>query len=77
MPSDLNSNLGIYISFLHPNGAAEATENIQEGDQIISVNNISFLNISHQGTRNSFYSYLLIYGQKRNNNQNSKKILVK
>ena len=40
--------LGIFISFLHPNGAAEATGRILEGDQILSVNNLSFINMNHQ-----------------------------
>ena len=37
--------LGIFISFLHPNGAAEATGNIVEGDQILSVNDLSFIDM--------------------------------
>ena len=37
--------LGIFISFLHPNGAAEATRNIVEGDQILSVNDLSFIDM--------------------------------
>lgn len=41
---------GIYISFLHPNGAAEATGRILEGDQILSVNNVSFISMNHQDT---------------------------
>ena len=41
--------LGIFISFLHPNGASEATGQIFEGDQILAVNNISFIEKNHKG----------------------------
>jgi len=48
--------LGIFISYLHPTGVAESTGKINEGDQIIAVNNISFLNINHRGTRKTIFS---------------------
>ncbi|CAG5111368.1 Oidioi.mRNA.OKI2018_I69.chr2.g5684.t1.cds [Oikopleura dioica] len=41
-------NQGIFISYLHPTGVAESTGKIREGDQIVAVNNISFLNMNHQ-----------------------------
>ncbi|CBY33132.1 unnamed protein product [Oikopleura dioica] len=45
-------NQGIFISYLHPTGVAESTGKINEGDQIIAVNNISFLNINHRDAVN-------------------------
>ena len=47
--------LGIFISYLHPTGVAESTGKINEGDQIIAVNNISFLNINHRGKKNYLF----------------------